>query len=287
MLKSIKSEIKITLFSTFFSFFIIWWLWINLLSSDNHEMRDFFTYTYGLVALFGGILGLIYAKNWDYFKSLMGRIILAFSLGLLFQGLGQITYTYYSVFLGIEIPYPSIGDIFYFGTIPLYIYGVVLVGKITKNRSLSSPINMIIAITIPSIMILVSYFVLLSNYGYTEMDLTVLLDFGYPIGQALFISFAILSFLFSIKSLGGVMKKSMLLLLISLFIQYEADFTYSMQVNNESWVAAGINDFSYLLAYTLMSLSLISFNSVITKLFRSKQTTTLNNSTQQPDVTVQ
>ena len=50
----------------------------------------------------------------------------------------------------IDVPYPSIGDIGYFGSIPLYIFGVIFLAKsMGVELSLGSFANKLKALLIP------------------------------------------------------------------------------------------------------------------------------------------
>ena len=220
------------------------------------------------MAYWGGFNGLLIAKKWGGVRSLVGRSILAFSLGLLCQGLGQSVYTFYLFHLHIEAPYPSLGDFGYFGTIPFYIYGVILLARISGVKiSLKSYGKKIQALLIPLAMILISYFLFLRHYTFNfSVPVKTFLDFGYPLGQSIYVSLAILVFVFSKKILGGIMRLPILLLLIALVFQYLSDYIFLYQFNNEQWYVGGINDFMYLLSYFLMTTSLIYIGHVFSKI---------------------
>ena len=83
------------------------------------------------------------------------------------------------------------------------------------------------------------------------------LDFGYPLGQALYVSLALLTYLLSTKTLGGIMKNKVLLILFALAVQYAADYNFLSQAYAETWRNGGYGDAIYLLAYFLMALGLI------------------------------
>jgi hypothetical protein len=85
------------------------------------------------------------------------------------------------------------------------------------------------------------------------------LDFGYPFGQAIYISIAILAFLFSRRLLSGLMRPKILLILAALCMQYASDFTFLYQSHHNTWKAGGVNDYMYLIAYFIMTIALLSF----------------------------
>jgi hypothetical protein len=223
--------------------FIAWWLYI---------------------ALIGAVVGLVASKKWGYGKSLVGRALLFFSFGLFAQEFGQLSYSYYLYVLHGEIPYPSIGDIGYFGSVLFYTYGVVLLARASGIKfGLTSMSKKLIAGVVPLALLIASYLFFLKGYEFdfssASAVLRVFLDFGYPFGQAIYIAIALLTLLFSQKLLGGIMRNKVLMLIAALVVQYIADFSFLEAVKLEKAFPAGANDLMYLLAYALMSLALLTF----------------------------
>lgn len=246
----------------FFIVYTIWWLYLLLFVSPDNIQYELFTGSYGLLALFGGVGGLFIAKHWGGWKSLMGKSVGFFSLGLLFQEFGQLAYSYlyYIQFKGAEVPYPSIGDLGYFGSIPLYIMGTVYLAKASGiSISLRNVQNKISAIVVPVLVLALSYFMFLQGYEFDwSAPLVILLDFGYPLGQAMYVSLALLTYYLSRKTLGGVMQSKIRYILLALAVQYFADYTFLYQASQGTWVAGGVNDFLYLVSYFMMATALFN-----------------------------
>lgn len=216
---------------------------------------------YGTMALYGGIVGLFISKIWGGWKSVIGRSIIFFSLGLLAQDFGQLAYNLYIDIFHIPVPYPSLGDVGYFGSIFLYAYATWLLAKAAGAKiSLKQIKYKLTAIAIPLVMVSVSYYLFLMGYQTEGLQpFAVLLDFGYPLGQAVYVSIAFIAYILSRKHLGGTMKKAVLLVLFTLVVQYAADFTFLFQTIQGTWIAGGINDLMYLFAYFIMTIALIRF----------------------------
>lgn len=269
MLETIKKEWEAKVAIAILVIFTLWWL-PGLMTPNRYEIRYFgdFPSIYGIMALWGGICGFIISKKWGGTKSLMGKAILMFSFGLFAQEFGQIAYAYLAFVQNIEVPYPSIGDIGYFGSIPLYIYGVWLLAKASGvSIKLQSFKNKIQAIIIPLVMLTISYLLFLQGYEFDWTNpLRVFLDFGYPLTQAIYISLAILTYFLSKGVLGGIMKNKILFILFALVIQFLSDCTFLYQSSRGTWSAGGINDYMYLISYSLMTLGLIQFMTVWKKL---------------------
>jgi hypothetical protein len=60
------------------------------------------------------------------------------------------------------------------------------------------------------------------------------------------------------------------MLIFAFVLQYAADFMFLYQHNNDTWKTAGLNELVYLIAYFVMTLSLISFYGVILQLSPKK-----------------
>lgn len=258
-----NSKIALLLFLLLAFFWLL--LQINLFKGQllfAHSYHKFFGAIYGTMSLIGAIWGIKTAKKWGGIRSIMGKAIILFSLGLLAQEFGQASLSIIDYIFNIPGSYPSIGDIGFFGSIPLYILGVLYLAKASGVRiGLKSMKNKIQAIVIPLIILIIGYSLFLNKYEFDwSKPLKIFLDFGYPLGQATYISLTLLTYLLSRKVLGGVMKNKILLILLALTVQFIADYTFLFQTNNGSWAVGEINDFTYLIAYFLMTLGLLNLN---------------------------
>jgi hypothetical protein len=259
MLRTIKTQRLAQAFISVFLLFFAWWIIIQLNHDPFSFQNQLFGATYGIMALFGAVSGIFVARRWGYARSLMGKAILMFSLGLLAQEFGQLVYSYYTFFTDVEVPYPSLGDVGYFGSIPLYIYGVVLLGEASGiNVTLKSLKNVIQAILIPVILLTFSYSVFLQGYEFDVTNpLVIFLDFGYPFGQAIYVALALSIYLLSRNILGGVMRMKIFFILFALVIQYLSDYTFLYQASRGLAYPGGIIDGLYLVSYAAMGLGLL------------------------------
>jgi len=112
------------------------------------------------VAVLSSFLAL--RRYWEDLGSLMSKIWLCFALGMFLWFLGELGWAFYTMILGIEIPYPSIADAFWLsGYVPLFIAlllyiqiirpaiswrlfsvaaGIVIVGTVLVSSSLMIPV---------------------------------------------------------------------------------------------------------------------------------------------------
>lgn len=259
-MRLIKSKIQILLTVVFLAY-VAWWASFQSIVQDQGVSVQRFGATYGVVALIGAVVGFVAARRWGGFKTVMGRALMFYALGLLAQEAGQIIYTYYIYGAKIQIPYPSWGDLAYFGSVLLYIYATVLLAKAVGVRfSLKRKMYKLVTFLVFAAILTTSYWVFLHNHQYdTSHPLTVFLDFGYPMGQAIYISLAVTAYLLSRRMLGGVMRAGILIVILALFIQYIADFTFLYQSSRGTWLTGRWNDLTYLIAYFVLASAMVKF----------------------------
>lgn len=273
MLKKINKTV--TFVSLLFAALLGWWISINLRSEVSTREVEAFSDSIWIIAFSGGAFGLVAAKKWGGFKSVFGRAISFFSLGLISQALGQFVYIYYAYALDNSNPYPSLADVFFFGTIPLYVLALFNLARALNIRfSKTKLLGKLAAIAIPAGLLGFAYATFLQGYEKCYIDeetsenicasgVQVFLDFAYPLGGAVYIAIAILILVLSLSILGGKMKNKILFLLFGLLTQYLAEFHYLYVTSKDSLVLGGLNDLLYLTAYFLVSISIINIGQVI------------------------
>lgn len=264
MLDTIQKEFPAKISILIFTLFTLWWVFLEFILKNPESTNNLlFSGTYGVMALLGGIVGMKSSFRWGGYKSVLGRSIFMFALGLLLQEFGQIAYSVYYQF-HIEVPYPSLGDVGYFLSIPCYIYGVILLARASGVRiHLNSFLQKIQALLIPLGMLILGYYFFLRGYEFDwTKPLVIFLDFGYPMGEAIYISLAIVTYLLSRNVLGGIMRSKILFILFALVVQFLADYLFLYQSHQGAFYPAGISDYLYLVSYLFMTLALIQLNSV-------------------------
>jgi hypothetical protein len=120
-----------------------------------------------------------------------------------------------------------------------------------------------VAIGIPLVLLITCYFIFLQGYQFDwTHKLKIFLDFGYPLGQAIYVSIALLAYFMSRNYFDGLLRRPVVFLIAALIFQYISDFTFLYQSNANTWYVGGMNDFFYFLSYTLMTLTLIYLGGV-------------------------
>ena len=246
-------------------FYVAWWILLQLLAPTHDSVfNDYYADTYGIISGVGGLIGIIVAFRYGLLKSYVGRSISFFSLGLISQFLGQISYTILFYVYGIENAYPAFGEIFFLASIPLYILGLWYIGKSSGvTISLQSFKNRISVVLIPVLMIGISYSLFLRNYDGQDLPFNIVfLDYVYPLGQALFFSLAMLIFYLTNNILVGIIRNKILFILFSFLFQYIADSLFIFETRAETWYAGGLSDLMFVISYFLMTMALIRFENI-------------------------
>jgi len=247
--------------------FVLFWVFVNVLSPDE-VWQGYFSDTYGFLALLGGVLGLLTARSWGFFKSQVGLSLSLLSFGLLSQFLGQLGYSFLYYAYGLENAYPAFCEIFFVLSVPLYAVGCYYIAKASGfHVSLRQKRNKAVAFITPLVVLLFSYIAFIRTYDFSSNPLlNTVIEIYYPIGQSLFLSMSLAAFITTRACLGGIMKKPVLLILIALVFQYLADSMFIYETTHETWQAGSISALVFVISYALMSLALAKFNSLAGKL---------------------
>lgn len=257
-----RSSYLIPLAYTIFAFFIVWWIFMQIFIDKSHIMYAVYSNSYLILALYGGIVGVHTSVKWGGVQTKLGKAIFIFSIGLFMQLFGQAAYLYRRLFLPTYAFYPSFGDIGFFGTILLYIYGVYLLAKSSGIEiTIQSFKKKIIALIIPIIMLSIAYVLFLRDYTFDFTNpLKIFLDFAYPLGQSIYFSMAIITYIFSQTVLDGILRSKALLILIALAVQFFADYIFVYTWN--TFYVGNFVDFTYCVAYFAMTLALLHLKSI-------------------------
>ena len=244
--------------------FLIWWtlLYIKFNGDTNFINTSVWPDVYNLMAIWGVWWGFKATQRFGGIKKILGRTTAFFTLGLLLQSFGQITFSIYFNFFGIEVPYPSLADIAYLGSPILY-----LIGLATLSRTLGVTQNLnnmrrgpIILLTSLGILIFSGLAIGLGTtyvFDWNE-PLRIVLDLAYPLVEGL-----CLMLIFSIllnQTIYLQLNRTLLMVGVALFTQYSADMLFTYLAANELWHGGSPGELLYLIAYFLMASALIGFH---------------------------
>lgn len=264
MIESIKKDWRVKVLIVLFILLTFWWKLSPEMTKPYADGFGFqFSYIYFLVALFGALSGLIAMRHLQK-SSDLSRAQLFFSLGLLCQVFGQVSYAYYDAAYGIVVPYPSIGDIGYFLHIPFYLIGIFYLARTSKTSIwLQSFENKFQAVTISVVTLVTAYGLFLHGYVFDwAHPLTVFLNFAYPFGQAVYVCIGILAYLAVQADQKNLTKNLIFLALMALVIQFLCDYMFVYEASRGTWVTGGNNDYLYLISYFVMGFTVLRLDSL-------------------------
>ncbi len=178
------------------------------------------------------------------FKSVFGKSLLFISLGVLAWGLGDVAFFYYNI-SGTEVPYPSLADVGYIALIPLVSYGVFLLLKGVKMKLDAKTIFKILISPILVLLVIFPFFI----YGKLAEDvdlLTKTLNVLYPVGDVLFLSFALIIITLTY---GSVLFKSLRIISLGFIIEAMADFSFSYATAAGIYYTSSWDDVLFALAF--------------------------------------
>src|SRR3989344_6023154 len=146
----LKNKLQIFITIVFLGY-VGWWFSFQRVLENQGVSTQRFGSTYAVMALMGAIIGFIASSKWGGYKTVLGKALMFFSLGLLAQDAGQLISTYYVYGAHLEtIPYPSWGDVAYFGSTLSYLCGAIFLAKAVGIKySLKSNKYKAVALIIP------------------------------------------------------------------------------------------------------------------------------------------
>lgn len=260
MLKNLLGSKLGWIILSYYLLLLVWWVKILLSGQQTGSENYLFGAVYPILALIGGVNGLLISRIYGGWSSVIGRAIIFLSLALLGQVFGQFTWSYFNIVAKVEIPYPSIADIGYFAVIPFNILAMLSFAKASgANFSLKTLMGATQAILIPLAILTVAFWLFLKGYQFDfSMPIKIFLDFGYPIGEAIYISLAILTFLLSKKFLGGIMRSKILFIVFAFVIQFTTDYFFLYTVSKNIYYNAGPVDLMYATSFGIYSIALLN-----------------------------
>jgi hypothetical protein len=195
------------------------------------------------------ILALV--KYWGSFRERFSLSWLCFAVGLGLWFLGEVSWSVYTLLLSVELPYPSIADVFWLsGYIPIFI-ALFLYVK-TFLQVLSSRVIYAVTVAVLFLAVLVFAFLAAPVFGAEEDLGVVFADFAYPVFDAVLLYLATLGFAIFFK---GRIGRSWLFLTAGLISITLADILFSYTTANEIYYCGHPLELLYHFGYMLLFLA--------------------------------
>lgn len=256
---------SITFLCSFYIVLTLWSLAIYLDGSKTSYSNTIFGGTYALLPIAGGLFGINSSNRWGGKKSSMGRALHYLSLGLMSWGFGNIIWAFYAIVLRVDVPYPSFADVPYMTSWPLWGIGIHHLSKASGiNFQLKKKLSIIPLVSLPIIMIIFSYYliILIARGGsvVNTGDLTkAFFDLGYPFLDAVLVAEIFLTFGFTFKQVQKKYRAPLSFLLVGILINYIADFVFSYSTTNGTFYDGSWMDMLFPTAMCLIGVAVNSF----------------------------
>jgi len=192
-------------------------------------------------------------RYWRGSKSPFAKIWLYLISGLFLWFLGETSWGVYTLIFGVELPYPSVADVFWIGGyIPLFIGYFTYVMIFRKALTLKMIAKSLIISAITTIIVIVT--VLLPILTWKENLVTLILDFAYPLLDILLLSILLIGInIFW----GGRLKIPWLLMVSALSTNVCADAAFSYTTAQGTYYPGHLLDAFYFVSYVLMYVAYI------------------------------
>jgi hypothetical protein len=189
---------------------------------------------------YGYNLGILFSFIW-----------FCFTLGVALWFLGELGWAIYTLALGVEIPYPSLADIFWLsGYLPFFIALLLYLKPFTlalSKRSIG-----VVSLIIAALCIFVVVSLIPQLYSAQEDLVTLAVDLAYPILDLLLFALALLGVAVFFK---GKIGKSWLLISLALALTAVADLTFSYTILQGTYYNGHPIELLYHWAYILYALA--------------------------------
>lgn len=244
-------------------------LYLNLIVGvDERSSAGAITqFPLAIIPIIGSFIGLSVARSWGGLKSRLGRAITFYSLGLLAWGCGVVGWLIYIYILDrTEVPYPSPADFVYMlAQIMWYLGSLYIAGVIGAQYAIKSRMGWLKAALASVLAVGLSYLLLITvarqgSLETTGLSMQTFFDFYYPIATALSLTLVTVVYLLSHKYLGGLYKKSIIVLFVGFIFQFFGDFTYTWTTTTEVYHNGHWADMLFTTAMLVLTWGLLLFD---------------------------
>jgi diguanylate cyclase len=264
-MKNLNIYQKVT--AAYFGVMVAFWAGLYLTDHKEGNLNYWYSFLFGLIPLFAGLVGMTKSSIWGGLKSSLGKAVFFISLGLTLWGLGETIWSYYNFFKHVPAPYPSLADIGFAPSIFFWILGTAFLSVATGAMFAlkKSHLTKFLAFIAVIILLVPSYYIQIkvARGGVLvppdETALKTVLDIAYPFGDFLALLFAAVVFTLSYKYFGGLYRWAVCFLLAGLAVMYGADTLFSYTTTKGTYYNANFGDLLLTTGLFLMSFGVLAF----------------------------
>lgn len=252
---------------SFFVAITVLWAALYVQGIKDGFYNYLYSFLFGLIPLFGGVVAMYRASIWGNFKSAVGKSIFFVGLGVFCWGVGELIWSYYNFVLNIPAPYPSLADLGFAPSIFFYSLGAFYLSRATGAKfGLRNRYAKIFVAIAPFIVLVFSYYVLIvvARGGVLvpegETTLKTILDIVYPLGDFVGLAIAVIVSGLSFKYLGGRYLVDIVAILAGLAVMFVGDTVFSYTTTVGTYYNAQFGDLllstgTFLLSYGALGFS--------------------------------
>jgi len=226
--------------------------------SDLEFMRIFSNIAFAPVAFAPVVVALETSRRYGWeFKSKLGRIWSMFLIGLFLWFLGEFVWAIYVLGFKIDVPYPSVADVFYLLGYPVFIYGLIMYFmEFRPTLSLkTAKSGLLIAAVVIMLTIVFLYAPIITSSESLE---TIFLDLLYITLDLIILIFSAEAFLLTLgyqSLVGGGLWKAWLFLTVGAMLDAVADLLFSNLTLLDVYYEGHPSELLYLWAYVAYCLA--------------------------------
>jgi hypothetical protein len=178
-------------------------------------------------------------------------IWVCFTVGMTLWFLGELTWAVYAFFLNVEIPYPSIADIFWLGGYVPLLIALVIYGRLFSS-ALSKRKIALIATVIAILGVLVSAALIVPLIGVEENLATFAIDLAYPLLDLALLSMALVGLAIFQK---GNLGKSWLWIIIGILLNVAGDMIFSYTTAQRTYYNGHLSELLFIYGYLFFTIA--------------------------------
>ena len=245
----------------FFLIFTAFWCWIHATNLTSGTYNYLYSFLFGLIPFFGGLVAMQLSTIWGGFRSAVGKAVFFVGLGIFLWGCGENIWSYYNFFAGVAAPYPSLADLGFAPSIFFYGLGAIYLARATGARFAFRHryTKWLVLLAFVAVTALAYYVLVVVARGNVlipqgETVLKAILDVAYPLGDLLGAVLAVVISGLSFPYLGGRYRFDVYTILLGLIVMFIADATFSYTTTIGTYYNADFGDL--LLAFGMFCLTL-------------------------------
>lgn len=238
-----------TLLYLFFAATIGYHFFLNSLPEHNTIWNNIYGMVTTPLYLIGSVAGFMYLKKIGL-KSYVGKSVLLLSISTLFYSIGLFYWGYLVTFTGIEIPYPSFGDILFVLYGPLAGIGLLILFRIYRIEiTTKKTVQLLLLLLISGA---ITYF-FIGLPVFDGSNAAFAFNLGYVLSDFVILSISLAAITLS----GGRISGAIVLIALSFLMQAIGDFLFTYQTAQDTFWDGNTADLFFSISGLLLSLGII------------------------------